>query len=37
MIQKVTIDLKDDKASATDKEAVDQALNDSKLKRALSN
>jgi arylsulfatase len=36
-IEKVTIDLKDNKAKAVDKDAVDQARGESNLKRALSN
>ena len=35
-IEKVTIDLKDDKATAGDKDAVQKADNDSRFKRALA-
>jgi hypothetical protein len=36
-IEKVTIDLKDDKATAADKDATEQVRSESNLKRALSN
>jgi hypothetical protein len=36
-IEKVTIDLKEDKTRAADKEAIEQQRNESDLKRAVSN
>jgi hypothetical protein len=36
-IEKVTIDLKDDRPKAADKEAIDQEQRESDLKRAVSN
>jgi arylsulfatase len=36
-IDKVTIDLKDDKTKAADKDAMEKASEDSRLKRALAN
>jgi hypothetical protein len=36
-IEKVTIDLKDDKTKAADKDAIEKEPSESNLKRALSN
>ena len=36
-IEKVTIDLKDDKTKATDKDTIERERDESNLKRALSN
>jgi hypothetical protein len=36
-IEKVTIDLKDDKATTADKDAIEQERGESHLKRALAN
>ena len=36
-IEKVTIDLNDDKAKAADKDAIEQERRESNLKRALAN
>lgn len=36
-IEKVTIDLRDNKTKAADKEAIEKATEDSQLKRALAN